>query len=60
MTINKLNIRIRAVLYNEKGERIELFDSAIDCSQESLKKECAQISPQLKAKILKYLEQIKI
>ena len=60
MTINKLNIRIRAVLYNESGKAVELFDSATDLNLETLKKECAQISPQLKAKILKYLEQIKI
>jgi len=60
MTMNKLNIRIRAVLYNKRGETIELFDSAADLNWETLKKECAQISPQLRAKILKYLEEMKI
>ena len=60
MTINKLNVRIRAILYNEKGEAIELFDSVTNLDADALKKECARISPELKTKILKYLEQIKI
>ena len=51
MSLSRLNVRVRAVLYDEYGNEKELFE---------LKEEAKRISPELREKILKYLERIKI
>ncbi len=60
MSLSKLNVRVRAVLYDEHGNERELFDSSFTSELFELKEEAKRISPELREKILKYLEQIKI
>ena len=60
MSLSRLNVRVRAVLYDEYGNEEELFDSSFTSDLFELREEAKRISPELKEKILKYLEQIKI
>jgi len=60
MSLSRLNVRVRAVLYDEYGNENELFDSSFTSELFELREEAKRISPELKEKILKYLEQIKI
>jgi len=60
MTVSRLNIRVRAILHKENGEEVELFDTAVDVDPEELKREARQISPTLRKKILKYLDNISL
>ena len=53
-------MRVRAVLYDEYGNEKELFDSSFTSELFELKEEAKRISPELREKILKYLEEIKI
>ena len=60
MSTSKLNVRVRAILCDEQGNEKELFDSSFTSGLFELREEAKRISPELKEKILKYLEQIKI
>jgi len=60
MSTSKLNVRVRAILCDEYGNEKELFDSSFTSELFELKEEAKRISPELREKILKYLEEIKI
>lgn len=60
MSLSRLNVRVHAVLYDEYGNEKELFDTSFTSDLFELREEVKRISPELKEKILKYLEQIKI
>jgi len=60
MSTSKLNVRVRAILCDEHGNERELFDSSFMSELFELKEEAKRISPELREKILKYLERIKI
>ena len=54
---NRLRVRVKAILYDEHGER-ELFDDTINDIPHLLMQEAAIVSPILKRKILKYLDSL--
>ena len=60
MSLSRLNVRVRAVLYDEYGNEKELFDTSFTSDLLELREGVKRISPELKEKILKYLEQMKI
>jgi len=55
---SRLSVRIRATLYDEYGNEKELFDTTFSPETLELQREAEQLSPELKEKILKYLEEI--
>lgn len=57
---SRLSVRIRAVLYDEYGNEKELFDTSFSPEILELRREAEKLSPELKERILKYLEENKL
>jgi len=55
---SRLSVRVRAILYDEYGNGRELFDATFSPEMLELRREAEKLSPELKERILRYLEEI--